>query len=114
MKPKFDPYNGGLLDIYDAVSAPTGFGAARNVTDLSDLEYRYRLAYDEMDRRDKDSEFAEANGHNLDLKVRTRYVPGVTAKQRVLIRNSLYSIYQVDYDAAHTKLYLYLELERRL
>ena len=114
MKPKFDTFTGGVLQICTAPLTTSDFGAVKNITTDSDLTIIYTLAFDEMSKRQSDAEFASSAGHTLDLKVKTRYIKDITTDQRVLIGKRLYSIYSADYSGDKTVLYLYLELEREL
>ena len=112
MKSRFNTYNNGVLQICEAPNTVSDFNAVKNVTAASDLTVLYSLRYAEMSKREKDMQFAESLGKSLDLKVKTPYIKDVSTSHRVLIGKGLYSIYQTDYSADKTTLFLYLEKER--
>lgn len=114
MKMKFSNYNDGFLSIYKDKEIRNDFSAKKNVKSLEGLEFIVKLGYDECSKRQQDFEFSETIGRSLNLKVKTRFYKSVTNKQKVLIGNILYDIFEVDTDRAKQEMYLYMEEVRSI
>lgn len=108
----FARFNDGVAYIYREVKKQTDFNAKINVRKLNDLEYVCKLAFEEMNKRQQDVEFANQNGYSLSLKIHTRFLQDVTTKFKVVINGYLYDIY--DMDKTKTDMYLYLQEVRKL
>lgn len=109
MKQKFSNYNDGYLKVYNDKNKKTNFNAKKNILSENDMEFVLKLAYEECNKRLEDLEFAEANGHSLNMKVKTRFHKLINEKQKVVINNMLYNIYNLDFDRQKQEIYLYLE-----
>ena len=114
LNPRFSNYNHGVLYISRSRTKNTDFGAVTNATKMSDMDMLQKLDYEEMSKRERDLEFAQASDHSLDLKVRTRFHSSATADRQVLIGRTLYDIFQVDGSSVTGEMYLYLEEVREL
>lgn len=114
LNPRFSNYNHGVLYISRSRTKDTDFGAVTNATKMSDMEKLQKLDYEEMSKRERDLEFAQASDHSLDLKVRTRFHRSATTDRQVLIGKVLYDIFQVDGNEFSGEMYLYLEKVREL
>ena len=114
LHPRFSVFNQGILYIAEISTQDTDFGAPTNATKVSDLETLVKLEYEEMSKRERDLEFAQASDHSLDLKVRTRFHSSASTDRQVLIGRTLYDIFQVDGNEFSGEMYLYLEKVREL
>lgn len=114
LNPRFSRYNQGVLFIAQISTQETDFGAVTNATKMSDVTKLVKLDYEEMSKRERDINFAEASDHSLDLKVKTRYHASAKAHRQVLIGNMLYDIFQVDGSSVTREMFLYLEEVRTL
>ena len=112
MRNDFARLNDGVAYIYREKKRQTDFNAKINARKTDDLEFICKLAYEEMSKRQQDMEFASQNGFSLSVKIRTRVVPYVNTKCKVVINDFLYDIY--DMDKTRTDLYLYLQEVRQL
>lgn len=108
----FARLNDGVAYVYREKKKQTDFNAKINARKLNDLELLVKLNFEEMSKRQQDVEFASQNGFSLSVKIRTRYVPVVNTKCKVVINDFLYDIYDMDKDG--TDLYLYLQEVRKL
>ena len=109
---EFARLNDGIAYVYREKKKQTDFNAKINVRKVDDLDFVCKLAFEEMSKRQQDLEFASQNGFSLSVKIRTRFVPNVNAKCKVIINDYLYDIY--DMDKTRTELYLYLQEVRKL
>lgn len=109
---EFARLNDGVAYIYREKKRETDFNAKLNARKLEHLDYVCKLAFEELSKRQQDVEFASQNGFSLSVKIRTRFVPNVTTKCKVVINDYLYDIY--DMDKTKTELYLYLQEVRKL
>lgn len=107
MKKKFNSYNDGVAFVYRAQEKRTDFGAKKNVSSLSDMDFVAKFDFEECSKREQDYTFAEQKGFTLSLKVKTRYAPGVDSKCKAVIDNYLYDIWAVD--KTKTEMYLFME-----
>jgi len=114
MKSRFSTFNDGVLFICKPESDHSSFNAVKNPTKKKELEKILKLNYNEMYRREQDLAFAESQGRNLTLKVKTRFRNQVTKFHQVLIEDMLYSIIDLDKDRDRSEMYLYLEEVRKL
>ena len=85
------------------------FGAKINIRTTSEMDMLYKLAYQQSYKRVQDLEFAESNGRDLTLKIKTRLVNGIKNSDKVVIDGVLYDIIYADEDRVNKELYLYLE-----
>lgn len=106
-KREFARYNDGMMHIYREKSRQTDFSAKRNVSALEDMEYIAKVAFCETSKREQDLAFAEQNDFSLSLKVKTRFMPNVDNKLKVVIDGYLYDVAYVD--KTRTEIYWYLE-----
>lgn len=111
---RFSTFNDGMLFVGTVTSGTTDFGAVKNATKSSDIKKLFKLAYNEMSKRDEDMDFAESQGHTLSMKVKTRHNDGVSMQNQIIIGKTLYSIYKLDCDRSKQEDYLYLEEVRKL
>ena len=72
MKSRFSTFNDGVLFICKPESDHSTFNAVKNPKKKTELDKILKLNYDEMSRREQDLQFAESQGRNLTLKVKTR------------------------------------------
>lgn len=100
-------YNDGVVSIYREKDLKTEFGAKRNVTTLSDMDFMGKLDFKESSRRQQDLEFAEQSGFVLSYKVQTHYVQAVDNKCKAVINGLLYDIRYID--KSGTDMFLYME-----
>ena len=114
IKSKFQTYNHGVLYICESVADDSDFRAVRNPKAHGDIVKIQKLDYSEVAKREQDLDFAENAGKTLDFKVKTRYHGSATTDRQVLIGSVLYDIFQVDWDADKTSMYLFLEKVRVL
>lgn len=114
MKSKFSTFNDGVLFICKPESEYSSFNAVKNLSRRVDLEKIGKLNFDEMSRREQDLQFAESQGRNLTVKVKTRLQSRVTKFHQVLIEDTLYSIIDLDIDRNRSEMYLFLEEVRKL
>ena len=114
MKSRFSTFNDGVLFICKPESDHSTFNAVKNPKKKTELDKTLKLNYDEMSRREQDLQFAESQGRNLTLKVKTRLRSQVTKFHQVLIEDMLYSIIDLDIDRDRSEMYLYLEEVRKL
>lgn len=109
---EFARFNDGYAYVYREKARRNDFNAKENARDVGDLDFVCKLAFEEMSKRQQDQEFANQQGFTLSMKIRTRFVPMVDSKCKVVINDYLYDI--SDLDKTRTELYLYLEEVRRL
>lgn len=109
---RFSKFNDGVVYIYREKPKSTEFGAKKNVTSLTDLDFIVRLDYEEASRREQDLDFAEQSGCTLSLKLHTRFVPSVDNKCKAVIDGYLYDVWYVDKSRA--EMWLYVEGVRKL
>ena len=114
MKSRFSTFNDGVLFICKPESDHSSFNAVKNPTRKNELERILKLNFDEMFRREQDLAFAESQGRNLTMKVKTLLRDQVTKFHQVLIGDMLYSIIDLDKDRKKSEMYLYLEEVRKL
>ncbi len=106
-KVKFSRYNDGVISIYRERRKESHFAAKENVSELADMDFVAKLAYEESSKREQDLDFANQSGFSLTLKVRTRYLPNVDNKCKAVIDSYLYDVSYVD--KSRTEMWLYLE-----
>lgn len=104
---EFERFNDGVISIYRKKPKSTSFNAEENASALSDLDFVARLDFAEVSRREQDLEFAERNDFALDLKVKTRAVPGVDNRCKAIIGHTLYDIHLCD--KTRTVMWLYMQ-----
>lgn len=109
---EFALLNDGVAYVYREKVRRTDFNAKKNTRTIDDLDFVCKLAFEEMSKRQQDLEFASQNGYSLSVKIRTRFVPKVDSKCKVVINDFLYDIY--DMDKTRTELYLYLQEVRQI
>ena len=109
---KFPKFNDGIAYVYREKERSSGFNAKVNAKGIDDLTFICKLDFEQMSKREQDQEFANQNGHSLNMKIRTRYVNLVDNKCKVVIEDTLYDVY--DIDKTRTELYLYLEEARKI
>nr|AHF24084.1 hypothetical protein [uncultured bacterium Contig643] len=114
IKSRFTPYNDGILFVCQPESAQSSFNAVKNTTAKKDIKRIIQLNYVELNRRDRDFEFAESQGRTLSMKVKTRLYSRANSNHMIMIGNRLYSIFDIDKDTRTEEMYLYLEEIRRL
>lgn len=114
MKSRFSTFNDGVLFICKPESDHSSFNAVKNPIKKTELDKILKLNYDEMSRREQDLQFAESQGRNLTLKVKTRLRSQVTKFHQVLIGDMLYSIIYLDINRDKSEMYFYLEEVRKL
>lgn len=113
MRPtEFARLNDGVAYIYREKARRNDFNAKENARDLDDLDFVCKLCFEEMSKRQQDQEFANQQGFSLSMKIRTRAVPAVNSKCKVVIGNRLYDV--ADLDRTKTDIFLYLEEVREL
>jgi SPP1 family predicted phage head-tail adaptor len=112
MRNEFAKLNDGVASVYREKKKQTDFNAKINARGIDDLDFICKLPFEEMSKRQQDVEFANQNGFALSVKIRTRVMPKVTTKCKVIIGNILYDIY--DMDKTRTDLYLYLQEVRQI
>lgn len=111
-KPKFSRYNDGMIMIYREKPRRTDFSAKQNVSELDDMTFVAKLAFEESAKREQDIEFAEQSGFSLSQKVKTRLCPTIDNKCKAVIDGYLYDISYVDKN--RSEMWLYLEGIREL
>lgn len=113
MKQKPTPYNDGFLKVYRRKKE--NLTANRNVTNLDELDFVIKLAFEELSRRQQDLEFAEQNSFSLSLKVKTpkpMAKKGIDTNCYAVMEDILYGIRFIDTNS--TEYYFYLEKVRKL
>lgn len=105
-KPKFSRYNDGMVEIYREKAKRSNFAAKENVSEMDDLDFVVKLAYEEASKREQDLNFAEQNDFVLTMKIRTRYLPFVDNKCKAVIDGYLYDVSYVDKNRVEMWLYL--------
>lgn len=113
-KVKFSKYNDGVVSIYKEKEKRSNFAAKENVSDLDDLEFVAKLAFEQASKRERDLEFANQNNFSLSLKIHTRLIPTVNKKNRykAVIDGYLYDVAYAD--LTRTEMWLYLEGVREI
>lgn len=106
--------NDGYIACYTVKERQSSFNAPMNASDEADLNFVVSLAYEEMSKRDQDLEFAEANGRNLSIKVKTHLYEAVNKSCKVILGESLYDIIKLDYSRKDGLMYLYLDEVRKI
>lgn len=114
LKPRFTPYNHGVMHICQPAEGKSSFAAAKNPTKESDLKKLERLDFEETSRREQDMDFAESQGRRLSMKVKTRIREWIDKTYPVIIGGVLYETIYIDYDRKKREMYFYLEEARRL
>ena len=82
------------------------------MTALDELEHFARLDFEQAAKRQQDIEFAEQMGFSLSMKIKTRFIGGVSSKLKAVIDNYLYDISYVDDN--RKEMWLYLQGVREL
>lgn len=111
-KYNFNRYNDGVISIYREKKRTTDFSAKLNVSELDNMDFIVKLAFEESAKREQDLTFAEQNGFSLSMKVRTRFVKGVDNKCKAVIDGYLYDVSYID--KTKTEMWLYLEGVKQL
>ena len=106
-KPRFSIYNDGMVSIYREKDRRSNFSAKINAVTLNDLELVANLAYAETSKREQDLQYAQQQGFNLSLKIKTRYIKGVDNKCKAIIDGYLYDVSYLD--STRTEMFLYLQ-----
>lgn len=114
MKAKIQSFNNGFIDCYKSKEMKSDFNAPKNAKKLSDMTFVVTLAFEEMNKRDQDLEFAEANHRQLSLKLKTPLYDGVNKMHKVVLNGSLYDIIKLDYSKKDDVMYFYLEEVRKI
>lgn len=109
---EFARLNDGFAFVYREKPRRTDFNAKKNVRAIDDLDFVCKLAFEEMNKRQQDQEFASQQGFSLSMKIRTRYFAGINSKCKVVINGFLYDI--ADLDKTDEYLFLYLEEVREI
>lgn len=112
MKPKFSKYNDGVISIYREKERRTDFNAKQNVSNVDNMDFIVKLAFEESTKREQDMEFAQQNDFSLTAKVKTRLVNGVDSKCKAVINGYLYDVTYVD--KTRTEMYIFLEGVKQL
>lgn len=113
-KSKFTAYNDGILFVCQPQSEQSSFNAVRNTTQKQDMKRILQLNFAELQKRERDLDFAESQGRTLSIKVKTRLHEKVTNYHMIMIEDRLYSIIDLDKDTRAEEMFLYLEEVRRL
>lgn len=92
----------------------SSFGAPKNTRSKDDTEAVVMLAYDRMQHRQRDLEFAHSLDRTLDLKIRCPYHMSVTTRLQAIVEDVLYDVYDVDTDANNQQMFVYMQENRRL
>jgi len=114
LKPRFTPYNNGVMYICQPTEEKSSFAAAKNPTKESDFKKLEHLDFEEKSRREQDMDFAEGQGRALSMKVKTRLREWIDKTYPVIISGVLYSTIHIDYDRRRREMYFYLEEVRKL
>lgn len=109
MKRKKTRLNDGYASFYKEKEKKTDFNAAISAKSKEDMEYIVDMAYQESYKREKDYEFAEANGNSLSLKLKMHLYSGIKKEHKVVIEGVKYNILKIDYAKEENRMYLYLE-----
>lgn len=113
-KKKRTSFNDGVLQVVKQVNDNSSFNAQINALKIKDVNPIKRLCYSIETIRQQDLQFAQEMGSRLSLKVKTQLDDSVSTSQKVLIKNTLYDILQLDPDYKNREMYFYLEKERDL
>lgn len=113
-KSKFTTYNDGVLFVCKPQSEQSSFNAVINTVRKQDIQRVLQLNYAELQKRERDLEFAESQGRTLSMKVKTRLHEKVKKYHMIIIGDMLYSIIDLDKDTRAEEMFLYLEEVRRL
>ena len=113
-KVKQKVYNDGVLYVCSLPEKMSSFSAVKNAITKNELHKEVRLPYCEVYKRDSDMAFAESQGRQLSIKVRTPAHYAAEATKYALIGSMLYSIIKLDVDKTNHELYFYLEEVRKL
>lgn len=105
-------YNDGVVLIYREKQRQTSFNAKKNVSSLDDMEFVAKLDYMQTSTRAQDLEWAEQAGYSIDIRIRTRLMPGIDTKCKCVIGPALYNVRNIDRMSG--EMYLTLEKERDL
>lgn len=103
---KFSKYNDGVVSVYREIERLSDFNAKRNSNSLNNLTFIVKLDFEESSKRIEDLEFAEQNGFDLNLKVKTRKFKTIDNKCKAIVDNMIYDINYVDYSKNEMFLYL--------
>ncbi len=104
---KFSKYNDGVVSIYREKERKTDFSAKQNVSDLDNLDFIVKLAFEESAKREQDMEFAQQNDFSLTAKIKTRLVKGVDNKCKAIIDGYLYDVSYIDKN--RNEMWIFLE-----
>lgn len=104
---KFSKYNDGVVSIYREKERKTDFSAKQNVSDLDNLDFIVKLAFEESAKREQDIEFAQQNDFSLTAKIKTRLVKGVDNKCKAIIDGYLYDVSYIDKN--RNEMWIFLE-----
>lgn len=111
---KIQNLNDGYIKIYQDKEIESDFSAPVAPKKVSDMEYIATLAYEEMSKRDQDTEFAESIRRKLSLKIKTRLYEKITSSMKAVLNGSIYNILKIDPDKKQELMYLYLEEGRKI
>ena len=106
-KTDFSKYNDGVVHIYREKKRRNDFNAKQNVSDLDNMNFIVKLAFEEAAKREQDLEFAEQQGFSLTAKIKTRLVKCVDNKCKAVIDGYLYDVSYID--KSRTEMWLFLE-----
>lgn len=106
--------NDGFLKCYRDKKQESDFNAPKNPKTEEDMKFIVELAFEEMSRRDQDMTFAETLGRTLSLKVKTRLLPEIDKKMKVVIEKTMYNVIKIDSDREKNVMFFYLEEVRKL
>lgn len=106
-KNEFSKYNDGVVHIYREKERRTEFSAKRNVSELENMDFIVKFAYQEAAKREQDLTFAEQIGFSLTMKIKTRFFKDVDNKCKAVIDGYLYDVSHIDKN--RTEMWLYLE-----
>lgn len=106
-----ETYNDGVIYIFEDCAERNTFGAKLNE---ADLRFVCKFCFCEMTQRQKDQEFAQAEGFSLSLKVKTPFCRLIkkNKKFKAKIGTSLYDVSY--YDTSKMSLFFYLEYIREV
>ena len=112
---KIPAYRDGYVSFVRPLSSNiSSFGAPKNTRSGEDTNKVVLLAYDRMNVRQRDLEWAYANDKTLSLKIRCPFHPAVTVNMQAIIEDTLYDVYQLDPDVNNNRMFVYLQENRKL
>lgn len=106
-------YNDGFIYVYEEKEKKSNFAAPVNVTGKEQMREVMKLAYEETYKREKDLEFAQSHNKSLSMKVKTRLHEKVKKYHKIVVADTLYDIFEIDYDRKKQEMYLYMEEVRK-